>query len=80
MAILVGWGGPSQGGSVAPEWLARHGARLALLAGLILLIGTAVGLGTLWLLQRQPTAQWEYVALGTTTNSYPILLLSAVLL
>lgn len=71
---------PGRSHSVPPEWLARHGARLALVAGLILLIGVVLDLGTLWVLQKQPSVQWEFVALGTTTNAYPFLLLSAVLL
>jgi hypothetical protein len=51
-----------------------------LAAGLILLIGVMVDLAALWILQRQDSLQWEFVALGTTTNSFPLLILSAVLL
>jgi hypothetical protein len=80
MEILVGKSGTSRTSRASPDRLARHASRMALLAGLVLLVGVVVDLGTLWGVQRQSTVQWEFVALGTTTNSYPLLLLSAVLL
>lgn len=82
MEIIVAKESASSGSShsVPPARLARNAARLSLVAGLILLIGVVVDLGTLWVLQKQPSVQWEFVALGTTTNAYPLLLLSAVLL
>jgi len=81
MEILVAKGSSSgRSHTVPPAWLARHAARLSLVAGLILLIGVVVDLGTLWVLQNQPSVQWEFVALGTTTNAYPLLLLGAVLI
>lgn len=69
--------GSSHSGSTAG--FTRHAARLSLVAGLILLVGVGIDLGTLWLLQRQSTVQWEFVALSTTTNAYPMLVLSALL-
>jgi hypothetical protein len=63
-----------------PDHLATHGARLFVAAGAILLIGVLVDLFTLWVLQKQPTVEWEFLALSTTTNSYPLLLLSVTLL
>lgn len=71
---------PGRAPVIPPERLARHAARSLFAGGLILLIGSLVDLGTLWFLQRQDNAQWEFVALGTTTNAYPLLLLSVLLL
>jgi hypothetical protein len=48
-------------------------------AGAILLLGVLLDLFALWVLQRQKTVQWEFAALGTTTNSFVVLLLSAAL-
>ena len=36
-----------------------------------MIIGSSVDLGTLWLLQRQPGPQWEFVALSRTVESVP---------
>ena len=71
---------PGRSSVLPPERLARHAARSLFAGGLILLIGSLVDLGTLWFLQRQDNPQWEFVALGTTTNAYPLLLLSVLLL
>jgi hypothetical protein len=65
--------------TVPPERLARHAARLFMAGGTILLVGVALDLFALWVLQRQPTVQWEFVALGTTTNSYTLMIVSAAL-
>jgi hypothetical protein len=59
--------------------LATHGARVFAAGGAILLIGALLDLFALWVLQRQSTVQWEFVALGTTTNSYPVLVIAAAL-
>ncbi|MGH7703603.1 MAG: hypothetical protein ACREMO_10940 [Gemmatimonadales bacterium] len=71
---------PGRAPGLSPERLARNAARGLFAGGLILLIGSLMDLGTLWFLQRQDNAQWEFVALGTTTNAYPLLLLSVLLL
>lgn len=49
-------------------------------ASLLLLIGTAVDLGTLWLLQRQDLPTWEFVAIGNTIDAYPRIVLGFGLL
>jgi hypothetical protein len=66
-------------GFVSSGLLATHGARVFAAGGAILLIGALLDLFALWVLQRQSTVQWEFVALGTTTNSYPVLVISAAL-
>ena len=38
---------------------------------ILMIIGSTVDLGTLWLLQRQPGPQWEFVALSRTVESVP---------
>lgn len=66
-------------GLVSSGLLAENAARVFAAVGAILLIGALLDLFALWALQRQPTIQWEFVALGTTTNSYPVLGISAAL-
>ncbi len=66
-------------GFVSSSLLARHAARVFGAVGAILLLGALLDLFALWVLQRQDTVQWEFVALGTTANSYPVLALSAAL-
>lgn len=64
---------------VDPDVLAGHAARVFAAGGVILLVGVLIDLFILWGLQRQDSIMWEIVALGTTTNSFPVLLLSVVL-
>jgi hypothetical protein len=74
---------PAEGSPVgigSPDALARHAARIFAAASLVLVVGVALDLFTLWVLQKQNTPQWEFVALSTTTNAYPLLLISLVLL
>ena len=49
-------------------------------AGLVLFVGVLIDLGVLWVLQRQDSPHWRFIALSATTNSYPPLLLSLVLM
>ncbi len=81
--ILVTQDGPAKGASRAatgsPERLARHAARLFFAGGVVLLVGVFLDLFALWVFQRQDTIQWEFVALGTTTNSYTLMVISAAL-
>jgi len=62
-----------------PESLARLAGRFLTGAAAIIVVGVGVDLFTLWVLQRQSSAGWELAALGATTNSYPILLVSAAM-
>ena len=62
-----------------PDSLARLAARFLWAVGAIVVIGVGVDLFTLWVLQRQTTVGWEFVALGATTNSYPMLMLGAAM-
>jgi hypothetical protein len=77
--ILVKEASSKTATAVAPERLSRHAARLFVAGGAILLFGVMLDLFTLWVLQRQDTVQWEFVALGTTTNSYTLMIVSAAL-
>jgi len=77
--ILVREEAASKAATGAPELLARHAARVFVVGGSILLLGVALDLFALWVLQRQDTVQWEFVALGTTTNSYTLMIVSAAL-
>jgi hypothetical protein len=77
--ILVKEGTASKAATAAPERLARHAARLFVAGGTILLLGVGLDLFALWVLQRQDTIQWEFVALGTTTNSYTLMIVSVAL-
>jgi len=58
---------------------AGAGMMLAI-TGIVFLVGTAVDLGVLWILQRQETIQWEFVALTRTMDGFPRLVLAAALL
>lgn len=78
--ILVGDQRTKGRATADPDYLASHAARVFVAGGVILLVGVLVDLFTLWVLQKQPTVEWEFLALSTTTNSYPLLLLSATLI
>jgi hypothetical protein len=78
--ILVNQKESSAVGVVSPDALSRHGARVFAAASLVLVLGVVLDLFTLWVLQRQETPQWEFVALTTTTNAFPLLLISLVFL
>jgi hypothetical protein len=65
--------------AVSKEQVAAAASRVFAAVGAILLVGAVLDLFALWVLQRQPTIQWEFVALGTTTNTYPVLGISAAL-
>jgi len=77
--VLLKQGEAQRSGLVSSGLLADNAARVFAGAGAILLIGAFLDLFALWVLQRQPTIQWEFVALGTTTNTYPVLAISAAL-
>ena len=49
----------------------RHAAIASLAAALIMIIGSIVDLGTLWLLETQPGPQWKFAALSRTVQSVP---------
>jgi hypothetical protein len=54
---------------------AGHWGRVAsngvLAAGIIMLFGVLVDLGILWLMQREPSPQWEFTAITNTVESVP---------
>lgn len=52
----------------------------AIAAGTVLLTGSVVDLGILWLLQRQDSPQWEYVAIANTLEAVPLVLIGLALL
>ena len=63
-----------------PHALAVHASRFFFGAGAVLFLGVLFDVFTLWVFQRQDTVQWEFVALNTTTNAFPMLLVSAALM
>lgn len=64
----------------AADHLGRSAGWLATAAGVIYLVGSLVDFGILWLLQRQDTLQWEFVALVQTAEGFPRLVLGAALI
>lgn len=48
----------------------RYGAIGMAAAAAFLLLGTAVDWTSLWILQRQPSPQWEFVAVGSTLEGF----------
>lgn len=57
--------GASSGG-LRPQDFSGRVAAVVAAAGLLLLIGSLIDVGVLWILQRQPSPQWEFAA-GTRT-------------
>jgi hypothetical protein len=51
-------------------------ARGTLAIGIIMLVGTVIDIGILWLFQRQPVPQWEYVAITSTLEGFPRFLIA----
>ena len=49
----------------------RSAAWGVLAGGVIMLLGVLVDLGVLWLLQREPSPQWEFTAVANTVESVP---------
>ncbi len=49
----------------------RHAAYALWAAGALFLLGSVVDLAVLWVLQRQPTTGWEFVALQNTLEAFP---------
>ena len=58
----------------------RHAALAFLAAGRVMLGGTIIDLGVLWIGQRQANPQWEFVAVANTLDAFPRLVLSLALL
>jgi hypothetical protein len=46
-------------------------ARVLYGIGLIFLVGTIIDLAVLWIGQRQPSPQWEFVAIANTAEAFP---------
>lgn len=67
--ILSG-AGRSEDRTAPLDW-ARGAALAVLAAGMIMLFGVVVDLGVLWLLQREPSPQWEFTAITNTVESVP---------
>ncbi len=59
---------------------APHVSRATWAAGVIYLFGTLVDLGTLWIGQRQPGVQWEFVAVTNTVEAWPRMVLAVGLI
>ncbi len=65
-------GHPAQAVTAAPSSrLGRQAAYVLWAAAGLFLIGSAIDLGVLWILQRQPTTGWEFVALQNTLEAFP---------
>lgn len=71
------------GGGVRPDAaqldFAKPAGRIALVAGLIYLIGHLLDFGILWILQRQPGLQWEFVALARSAEAFPDMIVATAL-
>lgn len=48
--------------------LMRHAS---MAAGILMLLGSLVDLGTLWILQRESSPQWEFAAISNTVDAIP---------
>ncbi|MGH7477454.1 MAG: hypothetical protein ACRELD_14400 [Longimicrobiales bacterium] len=48
-------------------------------AGLIFILGSITDVLILWLFQRQPSTQWEFTAVATTTEGLPRIALGAAM-
>lgn len=57
-----------------------YASRILAIAGLVYLVGSAIDLGVLWIMQRQPGIQWEFVAVSNTAEAWPRLILAVGLL
>lgn len=57
------------------DGLRRHAGLVLWVVSVILVLGTLVDLGVLWLVQRQSAVQWEFVALVNTLDAFPRLVL-----
>ncbi len=77
--ILLNQSEGQRPGAVSSGRVGATAGRVFTAAGVILVLGAIVDLVALWVFQRQDTVQWEFVALGTTTNTYPVLVISAAL-
>lgn len=69
-------GGASAAHGVRKAPFGPHSGRALAVAGLITLIGSLVDLGVLWVMQRQPGIQWEFVAITRTAEAWPRLVLA----
>lgn len=58
---------------------ARPAGRIAIVAGLIYLLGHLLDFGILWIFQRQPGIQWEFVALARSAEAFPDLIVATAL-
>jgi hypothetical protein len=56
--------------AAAPDGFSRHASRGLWAGASILLLGSFIDLGVLWVLQYQPTPQWEFVATMNTLEAY----------
>jgi hypothetical protein len=59
---------------------AKPAGRIALVAGLIYLIGHLLDFGILWILQREPGLQWEFVALARSAEAFPDMIVATALI
>ena len=69
------------GGSAREELaFAPAVSRALLVAGLVYLVGSLVDLGILWFAQRQPSLQWQFLAITNTVEAWPRMVLAIGLL
>ena len=67
--------GPSNR-SEAESLFATPTSRAVIVAGVAYLLGSVVDLGILWIGQRQPGLQWEFVAITNTIEAWPRMILA----
>jgi uncharacterized PurR-regulated membrane protein YhhQ (DUF165 family) len=77
--VLGGGGTDAETRSVQFDF-AKPAGRIAVAAGLIYLIGHLLDFGILWILQRQPGLQWEFVALARTAEAFPDMIVATALI
>lgn len=63
----------------SPEGLRRQAGLVLWAVSGVLVLGTVVDLGVLWLAQHQSNPQWEFVALVRTLDAFPRLALGFAL-
>ena len=68
--VLLGDTSPSAP-AAAGDAFARRAAQALWAAGGVIVIGTLLDWLVLWLLQRQPSTQWEYVAFQNSLEAIP---------
>jgi hypothetical protein len=79
LASIPVFGATSDRAGVPAEVVSRHGALALWAIAAVLALGALIDFGVLWIGQRQPSPQWEYVAVVNTIEGMSTLVLAAAL-